>query len=84
MSQTFLVQAREAKTKDGKSFRTFKGELGKGGRLVDVRFKMDVDTRLFAEGTLFNVTAETVNDASDNYIYPRFYVGDVVSVERLK
>lgn len=83
MEKTFLLQVREAKAKNGSAFKSFKGELGNGGKLVDVRMKKDVDLKLFEGGELFKVTCE-VSDASANYIYPRFYAGNFKTVERIK
>lgn len=80
---TLIVKARfiEDKAK-GIAFKTFK-YVADGGKMVDLRFKRDVDLSQFDGMNKFKIVVKEFNDCGDRYEYPRAYAGQVVSVEKI-
>lgn len=87
MKIEFKVIKREVKTADGKTFNAYK-YVAKSGRLIDLRFKKDVDTRaLDAAPEKFILETEKENfqlTAPGVYEYPRAYVGGEIRVKPLE
>lgn len=54
-----------------------------GGRLVELRFKRDVNTSEIDKCTKCVLLVDTLQDASANFEYPRFYAGGLISVEKI-
>lgn len=72
--ETIRVIRKNAKTKDGREFSSYK-LVGDNSRLVDLRFTRDVAPealKAFEAVNKFEIDAE-ISDASDRYEYPRVY-----------
>lgn len=78
------VIAKPCKTKDGKDFTAFKmvDESNKG-KLIDLHFKQDVDTKQFKDMHKFVIEANVVQ-ISENFEFPRVYVGEVDETKTIK
>ena len=64
--------------KGGQKFTAYKVEVD--GKLVDCRFRRDVDTRALEAIKLMECEVGYYSDASERYAYPRVYIGDVRTV----
>lgn len=69
------IIVRKGKTKDGKEFDAYK-MVGENGKLIDLHFRKTVETSKFAGLSKFTVNVGYCQ-ISDNYEFPRVYVGDV-------
>lgn len=66
---------------NGVPFASYK-LVEKNGKLTDLRFKKDVDTRVFEDGSKFTANAEYLQLAS-NYEYPRYYASGITNVKKV-
>ena len=73
---TVLVE--EKKTKEGRTFNTYKA-LTKNGALVDIKFKKEVK-QLPTEKSIITVNPDNINEAR-NTAYPVWWVSEVESIE---
>ena len=82
-TKELIVKVRfiEDKAK-GIAFKSFK-YVSDGGKMVDLRFKKDVDLNQFDGMNKFKVVVKEFNDCGDRYEYPRAYAGGIVSVEKI-
>lgn len=66
---------------NGVPFNSYK-LVEKNGKLTDLRFKKDVDTRVFDDGTKFTASVEYLQLAN-NYEYPRYYASGLSNVKKI-
>lgn len=76
------VIIKEVKTKDGKTFKAFKA-VNESGALVDLRFRKDVDTRELEKCGKAVIVVDRFSDASARYEFPRYYAGNIVSIDKI-
>lgn len=69
------IIVRKGKTKDGKEFHAYK-MVNENGKLIDLHFRKTVETSKFAGLSKFTVNVGYCQ-ISENYEFPRVYVGDV-------
>ena len=74
MKKITLIK-RTGKTKDGKTFDTFKF-VKENGKLVDAHFKRDCNMSVFADGNKFTLEVGYLQ-LSENYEFPRVYIGEI-------
>ncbi len=67
--------AGEFATKDGRKFDSWKVEIG--GKLVNLRWKRDVNTEEFKGIKKFKCTVGEFNEAK-NSVYPKYYAGNII------
>lgn len=60
---------------NGEKFPTFKVEVG--NKLVDLRWKKDVNVHEFAGLKKFKVTVKEFSEGT-GFVYPRYYAGGIV------
>ena len=80
MQKITIIKQKEVKT-EKTSFTPFK-VVDANGKLIDCRFKKDVNLSVFDNGTKFTCDAE-VSDASAKYEFPRWYVSNIANVEKI-
>lgn len=74
-SKNIKIIVRKGKTKDGKEFDAYK-MVKENGKLIDLHFRKNVETSKFAGLSKFTVDVGYCQ-ISENYEFPRVYVGDV-------
>lgn len=80
--KTIKILVKDIETKDGKKFKKY-SMVGENGKLVDLRFKMGTDLSKLNECKKAVIKVAYLSDASDYYEFPRFYAGEITSVEKL-
>lgn len=78
-----IILKKELTTKDGKKQFTVYKIVESDGKLVDLRFKKDVDLALFKEGNKFDIECGYLQLATQ-YEYPRYYISAVSEVKKVK
>ena len=81
-TKTITVLVKLVNDKTGKKFLTYR-MVGGGGRLVDLRWTRDTDLSELNECKKARVTVDYLSDASPYFVYPRFYAGGIVAIEKL-
>lgn len=70
------IIVRKGKTKDGREFNAYK-MVQENGKLIDLHFRKNVDVSKFDGLAKFTVDVGYCQ-LSENFEFPRVYVGDVV------
>lgn len=76
------VIVREIKTQDGKRFNKYL-MVDEHDKLVELRFRKETDLSILSTCKKAKVQLKYLSNASDYYEYPRYYGGEIVSVEKI-
>lgn len=74
------------KTKEGKEFKAYKMVEESTKKLIDCRFTLAVDVAMLKELSTMNkawIITEKEYSINHNYEFPRIYIADIQSIEKI-